>query len=263
MKYYNIETGYCERLCFEDMWQEGRCSSMSMPSPDFDSIKWVNPYGVEYWSARELAPLLGYDKWQNFDIAIQRAMANCNVAGQEFSSHFLVTTKTALLGKGGKRYILDYLLTRYALHLILVNSDTKKSEIARALACFTLVSLEKGADYKKLVKEFNISIPENIVVTKEQKTISQIIQAFKHIPAIPQYRVFYYYIDLYFPQHKIAVECDEEDHRRYTQESEQTRQRRIMNALKCTFIRYNPDSKNFNIGDVIHRIMVSIYEEKG
>jgi len=35
---------------------------MENKSPDFESIKQVNPYGAEYWSARDLAPLLGYDK---------------------------------------------------------------------------------------------------------------------------------------------------------------------------------------------------------
>jgi hypothetical protein len=35
---------------------------MSIQSPDFDSIKQINPYGVEYWSARDLMPLLGYAK---------------------------------------------------------------------------------------------------------------------------------------------------------------------------------------------------------
>jgi hypothetical protein len=27
-------------------------------TPDFESIKQTNPYGVEYWSARDLRPLL-------------------------------------------------------------------------------------------------------------------------------------------------------------------------------------------------------------
>lgn len=33
---------------------------MSIQAPDFDSIKQINPYGAEYWSARDLMPLLGY-----------------------------------------------------------------------------------------------------------------------------------------------------------------------------------------------------------
>jgi hypothetical protein len=35
-----------------------------MAGPDFDSIKHLNPYNVEYWEARELMPLLGYGNKQ-------------------------------------------------------------------------------------------------------------------------------------------------------------------------------------------------------
>ncbi len=61
---------------------------MNNQSPDFDSIKQVSPYDAEYWSARELAPLLGYNKWQNFEVAIERAMIACEQVGQVVSNHF-------------------------------------------------------------------------------------------------------------------------------------------------------------------------------
>jgi DNA-damage-inducible protein D len=46
---------------------------MEAQSPDFESIKQISPYQAEYWSARDLAPLLGYNKWQNFEEATKRA----------------------------------------------------------------------------------------------------------------------------------------------------------------------------------------------
>lgn len=49
-----------------------------MLGPDFDSIKHLNPYRVEYWEARELQPLLGYQSsWQNFEKVIKKAMISC------------------------------------------------------------------------------------------------------------------------------------------------------------------------------------------
>ena len=49
-----------------------------MAAPNFDSIKHLNPYNVEYWEARELMPLLGYrNKWQNFVDVIHKAMVSC------------------------------------------------------------------------------------------------------------------------------------------------------------------------------------------
>jgi len=50
-----------------------------MQKPDFESMKQMNVLGHEYWSARDLMPLLGYgDKWQNVEKVIAKAM----IAGQ-------------------------------------------------------------------------------------------------------------------------------------------------------------------------------------
>lgn len=43
----------------------------------FDSIRQISPYGAEYWSARDLYPLLGYDTWRRFETAIDRAKIAC------------------------------------------------------------------------------------------------------------------------------------------------------------------------------------------
>ena len=140
---------------------------MDAQSSNFESIKRISPYGVEYWSARDLGPLLSYDKWQNFDIVIQRAMTICSFTNLELSEHFSVTNKVISVGFGAKREIKDYYLTRYALHLILVCSDMRKPEITRALAYFTLISLDENIDYHVTAKKLGVSIPNDIDVTKE------------------------------------------------------------------------------------------------
>ncbi|HYT45385.1 MAG TPA: DUF559 domain-containing protein [Methylomirabilota bacterium] len=236
---------------------------METQSPDFESIKQISPYQTEYWSARDLFPLLGYDKWQNFEVVIQRAMTICTLTQLEVSEHFSVKSKIASLGSGAKREIRDYHLTRYALHLVLICSDMRKPETVQALAYLTLSSLDRNLDYYGVAKKLGISIPSDIDITKEQKTIGQIRRAFKHLETIQQYKVAPYYVDLYFPDYRIAVECDEEGHRKYTQEVEFKRQSYIEQTLGCIFVRYNPDSLNFNIGDVINQIiMLIIGEEK-
>jgi very-short-patch-repair endonuclease len=232
---------------------------METQSPDFESIKQISPYQAEYWSARDLVPLLGYDKWQNFDIVIRRAMTICKLTNLELSEHFSVTNKVISIGSGAKREVKEYYLTRYALHLVLICSDMRKPETVRALAYFTLVSLDGNADYYALAKKLGVSIPYNIDVTKEQRTIGQIRRAFKHLETIQQYKVAPYYVDLYFPDYRIAVECDEEGHRKYTQEVEFKRQNFIEQKLGCTFVRYNPDAPSFNIGDVINEIIGLLY----
>ena len=37
--------------------------------------------GVEFWYARELQKLLGYEQWRNFELIIHKAQTSCESAG--------------------------------------------------------------------------------------------------------------------------------------------------------------------------------------
>lgn len=103
-----------------------------------DTIHIIDETDVEYWLARELMPLLGYERWENFEKAIARSMESCQTSGIAVSDHFREVTKLITAGKGAKRNVKDYMLTRYACYLIAQNGDPKKEEIAFAQSYFAV-----------------------------------------------------------------------------------------------------------------------------
>ena len=111
---------------------------MSGPHKDFELIKKVDENGTEYWTARELMPLLGYETWQKADEVITRAIRACINSGQVENDHFNRTVKMVEIGLNAVREVKDYKLDRYACYLIAQNGDSNKAEIAQAQTYFAV-----------------------------------------------------------------------------------------------------------------------------
>lgn len=108
-----------------------------------------------------------------------------------------------------------------------------------------------------LINRFDLNL-NLITKSKEQKYINIIIECFKNHKYKTQYNVYAFYIDLYFIDLKLAIECDENNHKDRDKKYDNNRQALIENYLKCKFIRFNPDDKNFNIFTIINQIHVTI-----
>jgi DNA-damage-inducible protein D len=104
----------------------------------FDAIRRVRPDGVEFWSARDLMPLLGYGAdWRNFTSAIERASVTAQNQGQDVHTLFVGVTEKSI---GRPRE--DFHLTRYACYLVAMNGDPRKSEVAAAQSYFAIKTRE-------------------------------------------------------------------------------------------------------------------------
>ena len=93
---------------------------------------------MEVWYARELQQVCGYARWENFQVAINRAKDACNSQNISVDDHFRDVTKTIPMPKGAQKELNDVLLTRYACYLIAQNGDPKKEEIAFAQSYFAV-----------------------------------------------------------------------------------------------------------------------------
>lgn len=122
----------------------------------FETIRQVTPEGREYWSARDLMPLLGYEKWERFADAIARARISGHNAGHDMSRHIA----TGVFPGGGKNSVgrpaENFHLSRLACYLIAMNGDPRKPEVAAAQTYFAVRTREAETFQPRALSEDEI-----------------------------------------------------------------------------------------------------------
>ena len=83
----------------------------------------------------------------------------------------------------------------------------------------------------------------DVILTKEQSVLTKIMSSFEEENIQTQNNVLNYRIDLYFHDHKLAIETDENGHSDRNIDYEIKRQKAIEQELGCKLIRIDLDKK--------------------
>lgn len=121
----------------------------------FERIKHINEYGQEFWYARELARVLEYKDFRNFEQIIFKAMDSCKNSGNDITDHFGEVTEMVEIGSNAQRGFPSYMLSRYACYLIVMNADPRKQVVAVGQTYFAVKTRQQELvdDYDRLTEE--------------------------------------------------------------------------------------------------------------
>jgi|GEM_PF-2159449 len=113
---------------------------ISPTASPFDAIKQVSEGGAEFWSARDLMPLMGYSTWQKFQTPLLRAMTAAENQGMAPEGNFNRSVKDSPGQRGPAQR--DFHLSRFAAYLVAMNGDPNMPEVAAAQHYFAVKTRE-------------------------------------------------------------------------------------------------------------------------
>jgi DNA-damage-inducible protein D len=122
----------------------------------FENLRKTDTSGNEYWSARELAKELGYDDYNLFFLAVQKAMTACGNAGQNIETHFKQAAFSGSASPKGHSGSGDVKLSRYGCYLTIQNGDPDLKPVALAQAYFAVQA--RLGELSGLQKQNNLKI---------------------------------------------------------------------------------------------------------
>jgi len=128
----------------------------------FEKIKRTNDANNEYWESRDLAEVLEYTQYRNFETVIDKAKLACFNSGHRIEDHFADVSKMIEIGKGGRREIKVTLLSRYACYLVIQNADPNKEIVAHGQTYFAIQTRRQELADERVEDERRVLLREEI-----------------------------------------------------------------------------------------------------
>ena len=151
---------------------------MSNPSPvpatsnTFERIKRINAEGQESWSARDLARVLEYLNFRNFQPVIEKAKEACAKSGHAVTDHFAEMRNMVGIGSGAQRELGDWALSRYACYLVIQNADPSKPLVALGQSYFAVQTRRQELADGEALKEDRTRLLLRAEMKKHNKNLA-------------------------------------------------------------------------------------------
>ena len=128
----------------------------------FERIKRTNEANNEYWESRDLADVLEYTQYRNFEAVIEKAKLACFNSGHRIDDHFADISKMVEIGSGAIREIKVMLLSRYACYLVIQNADPNKEIVAQGQTYFAIQTRRQELADERVEDERRVLLREEI-----------------------------------------------------------------------------------------------------
>lgn len=139
-----------------------------------EEAKHLSAEGGEFWLAREIHAVLGYQTWDKFEPVVDRAAAALHANGIDPSHHIAQTSKMMEVGGGALREGVDYFLSRAACRLIAMNGDPTKPQIAASQAYFLVQTHRMEIEEQRADDEKRLELREK--VAQSHRLVSGVAQ---------------------------------------------------------------------------------------
>ena len=122
--------------------------------------------GFTHWYARDYMVMLGYESYDSFKKAINKAMTTCMTLDIDMLDNFQQLKRVV-----NESEVSDFKLSRFACYLVAMNADNKKVEVASAQAFFAASAetirryIDSTEDVERVLIRDEVSMHEKTLST--------------------------------------------------------------------------------------------------